>query len=376
MTTDHSHVMPATCMMHQTARSGLGRVRQKLESGKDVTIVFLGGSITSGAQASNMNVTSYRARTTQWIRDRYPKTNLTSINAGIGGTGSDLGVFRCQSDVLSHKPDLVFVEFAVNDGKMNDRQSMECFEGLLRQLYGQANRPDICILYTLDRAHLPLWHAHKLSPRAATQERLAEHYALPSVRLAQGIADRILHDQVQWDELMNDSVHPSDAGHEAYAQVLITAMDQLFEQPSLSHDMPCPLVSDRYVTSRMQDLPCHAQGWTWTQLENLGGWDCFNGLLMAEEPDAELTLPFHGKLVGLFYQLGPDTGNLLYRIDDGPEQMLAPFDKWAADCRRPQYRILSDQLVNGPHILKLRIADSRDARSNGTWTRLAQLLVG
>ena len=33
----------------------------------------------------------------------------------MGGTGSDLGVFRLQHDVLRQRPDLVFIEFAVND---------------------------------------------------------------------------------------------------------------------------------------------------------------------------------------------------------------------------------------------------------------------
>lgn len=54
---------------------------------------------------------------TDWLKQQYSNVQFTSINSGIGGTGSDLGVFRTERDVLQYHPDLVFVEFAVNDAK-------------------------------------------------------------------------------------------------------------------------------------------------------------------------------------------------------------------------------------------------------------------
>jgi sialidase-1 len=271
----------------------------------------------------------------------------------------------------------VFVEFAVNDGGMDDRKSMETFEGVLRQLLSTDNVPAICIVYTIAKEHLEIWHTGELSPRAATQEQLAEYYQLPSVRMARGIADQVMTGQTTWEELMNDIVHPLDAGHQIYSQVLIAALKQMFEQePVQDYQLPTPLVSDRYATATMQVLPRDVPGWAWIDLENKGGWECFTGLLMAEKPGTELILSFTGKLVGLYYQLGPDTGNLHYCIDDGPEQLLEPFDKWAVNCKRPQYRVLNDELTEGQHTLTLRIASSKDQQSQGTWTRLAHVMVG
>jgi lysophospholipase L1-like esterase len=73
-----------------------------------VTVAYLGGSITA------MN--GWRNKTTDWLRTTYPGATFKEIHAAIGGTGSDLGVFRLGRDVLAHKPDLLFVEFATNDG--------------------------------------------------------------------------------------------------------------------------------------------------------------------------------------------------------------------------------------------------------------------
>jgi hypothetical protein len=123
-------------------------------------------------------------------------------------------------------------------------------------------------------------------------------------------------------------------------------------------------------------LPKDVPGWTWIELENKGGWECFNGLLVAEKPGTELTLTFSGKLVGLYYQLGPETGNLHYSIDNGVEKLLEPFDKWAPTCTRPQYRILNDELTIGQHTITLRISESSDPQSKGTWARLAHLMIG
>ncbi len=64
-----------------------------------------------------------------------PKAAFTEINAAIGGTGSDLGVYRLKQDVLDHKPDLMFVEFAVNDGATEPEQIYRSMEGIVRQTW-------------------------------------------------------------------------------------------------------------------------------------------------------------------------------------------------------------------------------------------------
>ena len=112
----------------------LGRTFTKLEKKGDLTIAFLGGSITAGAGASDPK-NAYSSLVSQWFQDQFPSKTITSINAGIGGTGSDLGAFRAFSDV--GKADLVFIEFAVNDdAPATERdQVMKYTEGMVRRLY-------------------------------------------------------------------------------------------------------------------------------------------------------------------------------------------------------------------------------------------------
>ena len=104
-----------------TARDGLPNVAAKLKAGAAVNVVFLGGSITVGAESPKGYVTFVA----DWLKARYPKARVKVVNAGISGTGSDFGDRRYDRDVLSKNPDLVLIEFCVNDGDNNRTESME-----------------------------------------------------------------------------------------------------------------------------------------------------------------------------------------------------------------------------------------------------------
>ena len=109
----------------------LGAVMRKAEAGEPVSIVCIGGSITQGTISSGAKDNellksgeipskgAYADIFFRWWQERFPDTEFNFVNAGIGGTDSYLGVHRLEQDVLKHEPDLVLVEFSVNDGNDN-----------------------------------------------------------------------------------------------------------------------------------------------------------------------------------------------------------------------------------------------------------------
>lgn len=109
-----------------TPRDGLPNFLSKAaKQGANLKVGYLGGSITAQP--------GWRPKTLAMFAEMYPQAKFTEINAAIGGTGSDLGVFRLKQDVLDHNPDLLFVEFAVNDGGADPEQVIRCMEGIVRQ---------------------------------------------------------------------------------------------------------------------------------------------------------------------------------------------------------------------------------------------------
>src|SRR6266436_8084859 len=156
-------------------RSGLPNVLSKLTAGAEVRIAYFGGSITAQD--------GWRPKTLNWFRQQFPKARVSEINAAIGGTGSDLGVFRLQHDVLEKKPDLLFVEFAVNDGGAPPSQIYRTMEGIVRQTWRNDPATDICFVYTLVADMAPTLQQGKFPRAASAMERVAGHYNIPSIHM-------------------------------------------------------------------------------------------------------------------------------------------------------------------------------------------------
>jgi hypothetical protein len=113
---------------------------------------------------------------------------VEEINAAIGGTGSDLGVFRLKHDVLDHDPDLLFVEFAVNDAGAPSEEIHRCMEGIVRQTWTRNPRTDVCFVYTLAGNMLDTLKQEQLPRSMVAMEQIAEHYGIPSINMGLEVA--------------------------------------------------------------------------------------------------------------------------------------------------------------------------------------------
>ena len=113
---------------------------KKAERGEDITTGFLGGSITQGSLSSTPQ-TCYAYLVYEWWKKKFPESEITFVNAGIGGTTSQFGVSRVKEHLLSYQPDFVLIEFAVNDE--NTEFFEETYEGLVRTTLSDACRPAV-----------------------------------------------------------------------------------------------------------------------------------------------------------------------------------------------------------------------------------------
>ena len=153
--------------------------------GKDaITVVGLGGSITAG------DGTSWFTRLSDnYFKTAFPGKTVNRLNVGVGGTGSDFGLFRLESQVLSQNPDYVFIEFAINDCMMgksaNDvRMVRENMEGIVRQLLDLPNPPYIAFVYTTskDMRERIAINGHS---SISIHNEIAQAYGIPVIDLSQ-----------------------------------------------------------------------------------------------------------------------------------------------------------------------------------------------
>jgi lysophospholipase L1-like esterase len=375
-----------------TATRSLGRVFEKLKSGQETTIVYFGGSITAAA--------GYRVKTFKWFADRFPKAR--AVHAAIGGTGSDLGAFRCAADVIAEKPDLVFVEFSINDSSPTNEFRKATMEGIVRQLWASETRPEIVFLYTTSRA---------LNHPRVSHPAVARYYGIPEIDLQpplvaalqradlpkpteKQLADPKLDWKTPGQIFMNDSVHPNDFGHTIYADTIEAYLTtQLDAPPSSVPALGKPLVSDEFARVKMIAPGTAALSGNW---ESLPG-DSKNSLLKryrlgtinARNPGDSLEFPFEGTAVGLFLNVQKDGGRFEWAIDDGISQ--APDKSYGGPkgvkhgtgetapqqyFPRNNFAMLSCGLRPGKHTLKIKVLPEHDATSTGKRLLIGYFLVG
>lgn len=87
-------------------------------SSGDLVIGFLGGSITEGCGAATKDDRWSTLVVNGYFKKNFPNKNVIERNASIGGTNSQDGMIRMRRNLeldSASTPDVVFVEFAVND---------------------------------------------------------------------------------------------------------------------------------------------------------------------------------------------------------------------------------------------------------------------
>lgn len=85
----------------------------RLRSGEPTVVVCWGDSVTAGGESSTP-AKNYVGLLESGLKQRFPNSKLTVVNAGIGGSSTGSRWAGFQKEVLDHKPHLVTLEF-IND---------------------------------------------------------------------------------------------------------------------------------------------------------------------------------------------------------------------------------------------------------------------
>lgn len=191
-----------------TAR--IANVIRKLMRGEDITLVQLGGSITEGYRATADNL-SQGAQVYNFLNAAFPG-QVTFVNAGIAATTSVTGAHRLNADVMAYNPDLVIVEYNINDG-LNSGSGMAGYENIIRQLLSQ----DVATIALTNMVHSN--SEGGASGSAATMLAIAEYYNVPRVDATSAYYGQSFYlkdgDAATTTAYFpsNDGTHPSNAGH-------------------------------------------------------------------------------------------------------------------------------------------------------------------
>ena len=210
-TSDWYQHMLNTSILSEGTNGRLEKVLTKIRSGEPVNIMALGGSVTEGAGAVNFSY-SYGEQFIFALQETYPDSQIHYYNSGLGGTPSTLGLMRYERDVtqvIGGNPDLVIIEFAVND--YEEPTKGRAYESLVRTILEKENAPAVILLFSVFESKWNLQNEYI---------PIGNHYGLPMVSIKDAIATAYAGNHLTDKEFFADIYHPTNYGHEIMANCL------------------------------------------------------------------------------------------------------------------------------------------------------------
>lgn len=332
-------------------------------AGERLNAVFLGGSLTWGAQSTDPQLASYRALISRKLEDTYPAARFRFWDAAIGGTGSQLAAFRLERDVLARRPDLVFLDFTVNDGPHSapDADKLAAYESLVRRLVG-SGVPVVQALLAVKKDILP---DAPPRPLDAAHRAVAEAYGLPTGDAVALMRERVASGQADPDTLWSvppDATHPGDAGYALYAEAVWQAFAGAVAEKRVCRVPERILHADTYMAvnrARLSALAPLPAGWRVGQPHRnavahdfvMSRW--LDDVSIATDGAEPLRLSVRARNVLLFGEGTPLSGRYEVRVDGGAP---TTYDAGAKDGNIRYFQMIGQGLdPERDHVLEIRL---------------------
>ena len=273
----------------------LKNLMKRAANGESLVIGFLGGSITQGSLSSTPK-NCYAYLVYEWWKKSFPNAAFSFINGGIGGTTSHYGGARAWKDVLCYRPDIVTVDFSVNDDANEFFE--ETYEGTLRRLLAAPSAPAVVVLNNV------FYDTGKNAQDY--HNRIADHYGIPHVSIKDTVYPDVESGKIVRADITPDNLHPNDKGHRLVADEICKLLDSIkaeMEEETIAGEniegkstkteasvlLPAPLTENAYEHSRLiqiQDNEAILDGFLVDPIEKKGMLDIFkNGWTAAHTND-------------------------------------------------------------------------------------------
>ena len=329
------------------------KVMDAAAAGQDITVGFLGGSITQGSLSSTPE-TCYAYLVYRWWQEKFPQSKITYVNAGIGGTNSQFGAARVREDLLAHRPDFVLTEFSVNDD--NTPHFRETYEGLVRTVLKSGTAlllmNNVCYDsgVNAEDQHLPV----------------AAHYGVPMVSMRSTLYAALQRGEMTNREITPDDLHPNDAGHALVAKVICHLLEKIWAAPreSRAQAWPQPLTPNRYEGSvRYQNYNSDPilDGFAADPVPQPHITQCFHQGFTAWKAGDSITFTLNCSCVGVQYRKSVRQPTPIAKITvDGQHELLLDgnFRETWGDCL--YLDTVAEGLPGGEHTVRIEIVEAHE----------------
>ena len=204
----------------------LNDVKQELQKtwpqNRTINLVFHGHSVPSGYfdTPTVRTLQSYPYMTLQMIKKYYPYAVVNTITTAIGGENSELGCARFASEVLTHRPDVVFIDYALNDpGSIGLERARAAWETMIQEALKQQVK--VVLMTPTPDLRVDILNSNTSLGQHAQQIReLAEKY---NVGLVDSYAafKQLKQNGADLTTYMSQDAHPNEQGHRVVCDLIV-----------------------------------------------------------------------------------------------------------------------------------------------------------
>lgn len=345
----------------------LSNTYYKLTKEHELNVAYFGGSITAGYGASS-DTTCWRGLTNAYLKERFPDAKINAFNAAIGGTGTAYGIHRVVRDLRleseTERPDLVFIEFGVNDrlDGLDKATAKANMEYIIRTIYEYNPNADIVVVLTT-AMDLYNWYSNDHWPQAKAHDEIASEYGLPFVKVGPMLWDymnqEIKNQEIASDKqndfrkiYLPDGVHPSDAGYAKYAEYMREFLDGILD----TKIAPPKSLKTSYMPENPSNvLPDNPYSANFAGQEAVAGTAISEeGYLTSSTAGTSFTVTFEGTDLKMWHFSGPASGDIIVSVDGGAETTIELY----RGSGNNKIFTLAEGLENTTHTVKITLTTS------------------
>ena len=213
-------------VMAQTGQSfEFTQIRQELQKkwpdNRTVNLVFHGHSVPSG-YANTPNVKTLQAyphQVLEAVKEIYPYAVVNSITTSIGGENAEQGAKRFKQEVLPHRPDILFIDYALNDRSIGLERALKAWEKMIKEAQKQ-NIPIILLTPTPDLTEDILDDNSPLEQHSRQIRRLAHDYKTGLIDSYATFKEKRKNGE-DLKIYMSQSNHPNEKGHQVVTRLIL-----------------------------------------------------------------------------------------------------------------------------------------------------------
>ncbi|NEW81041.1 MAG: SGNH/GDSL hydrolase family protein [Mariniphaga sp.] len=188
---------------------------------RTINIVFHGHSVPSGYFKTPLVNTmgAYPNLFLKKLKAIYPFAVVNVIVTAIGGENSVKGAARFESDVLIHKPDIVLIDYALNDRNVGSDKANAAWTQMIKQAKDRGIKV-ILLTPSPDQSVNYADPDNELNKHADQIRRLAEENQVGLVDSYKAF-EFLYQDKEKLSKYMAQVNHPNELGHELIAEEIL-----------------------------------------------------------------------------------------------------------------------------------------------------------